>query len=288
MIDICCIGHITLDKVVNPSGQVHMPGGTSFYFSHAMANLDVRYSLVTGIAESEMHIVSELRAAGISVSALSSRHTVYFENIYDTNQDNRKQRVLQKADPFDMNSFLDVDAGMYHLGPLLGDDIPLSLIKYLSAKGIVSLDVQGFLRLVQDETVLATDWSEKNEALPYVDILKANDAELAVLTSCDDIWEGAMIIAALGVNEVIVTLGSKGSLIYTGGVFYEIPAYEPNQVVDATGCGDTYMAGYLYKRAKNFDCVESGKFGAAMATLKIESTGPFKGSLEDVLERIAP
>ena len=87
MIDICCIGHITLDKVVNPSGQVHMPGGTSFYFSHAMANLDVRYSLVTGIAESEMHIVSELRAAGISVSALSSRHTVYFENIYDTNQD---------------------------------------------------------------------------------------------------------------------------------------------------------------------------------------------------------
>jgi sugar/nucleoside kinase (ribokinase family) len=95
-----------------------------------------------------------------------------------------------------------------------------------------------------------------------------------------------MIIAAMGVSEVIVTLGSKGSLIYTGGVFYEIPAYTPDQVVDATGCGDTYMAGYLYKRARNFDCVEAGKFGAAMATLKIESSGPFTGSFEDVSLRI--
>src|SRR5690606_26676985 len=121
-----------------------------------------------------------------------------------------------------------------------------------------SLDVQGFLRIVQDENVLAKDWAEKYEALPYVDILKANDAELEVLTGCRDIREGAMSIAALGVNEVIVTLGSKGSLIYTGGVFCEIPAYTPNQVVDATGCGDTYMAGYLYKRSKKSGCVEAG------------------------------
>jgi len=99
--------------------------------------------------------------------------------------------------------------------------------------------------------------------------------------------ESVYQIADLGVNEVIVTLGSKGSLIYTGGVFYEIPAYKPDQVVDATGCGDTYMAGYLYMRSKNFDCVEAGKFGAAMATLKIESSGPFKGSFREVKSRIA-
>lgn len=287
MVDICCIGHITLDKVVNPSGQVNMPGGTSFYFSHAIAKLDLRYGLVTAIAESEQYIVSDLRSAGIQVNALPSRFTVCFENIYGEDQDTRTQRVLQKADPFDVSSFKDVDARIYHLGPLLGDDISLSVIKYLSAKGLVSLDVQGFLRYVKNEDVRPTDWLEKTEGLPYIGILKANDEELAVLTSCKDIREGARIIAALGVNEVVVTLGSKGSLIYTGGVFYEIPAYAPDQVVDATGCGDTYMAGYLYMRSKNFDCVEAGKFGAAMATLKIESSGPFKGSLDDVKRRIA-
>ena len=44
--EICCIGHITLDKVVTPKATVFMPGGTSFYFSNAVANMDVRYALV--------------------------------------------------------------------------------------------------------------------------------------------------------------------------------------------------------------------------------------------------
>ncbi len=40
--------------------------------------------------------------------------------------------------------------------------------------------------------------------------------------------------------EVIITLGSEGSLVYVDDTFYEIPAYPPHEVVDATGCGDTY------------------------------------------------
>lgn len=282
MFDICCIGHITLDKIVNPSGEVHMPGGTSFYFSHAMAGLDLSYRLITAIADAERYIVTDLRTAGISVNALPSRHTVYFENIYGADQDTRTQRVTQKADPFHMDSFSDVHARIYHLGPLISDDIPVSLIRYLSTRGLVSLDVQGYLRIVNNQEVLATDWAEKSAALPYIGILKANDMELAVLTGCEDVKEGARMLAALGVREVVITLGSKGSLVYTGGIFYEIPAYTPDKVVDATGCGDTYMAGYLYKRSKNFDYVEAGKFGAAMATLKIQSSGPFKGTAAEV------
>jgi sugar/nucleoside kinase (ribokinase family) len=53
--------------------------------------------------------------------------------------------------------------------------------------------------------------------------------------------------------------------------------------VDATGCGDTYMAGYLYCRAKGLNLQESGEFAAAMATLKIESSGPFTGTEEEVM-----
>lgn len=34
MNDICCIGHITLDKIVTPRKTTYMPGGTSYYFSH--------------------------------------------------------------------------------------------------------------------------------------------------------------------------------------------------------------------------------------------------------------
>ena len=38
--ELCCVGHITLDKVVTPKNTVHMPGGTSFYFSHAIKHFD--------------------------------------------------------------------------------------------------------------------------------------------------------------------------------------------------------------------------------------------------------
>ena len=73
-----------------------------------------------------------------------------------------------------------------------------------------------------------------------------------------------------------------GSLIYADGQFYEIPAYSPKEVVDATGCGDTYMAGYLYMRSKGASCLEAGRFAAAMCTMKLEASGPFNGKEEDV------
>ena len=85
---------------------------------------------------------------------------------------------------------------------------------------------------------------------------------------------------------MIVTLGGGGSMIYADGKFYETPAYAPTKLVDATGCGDTYSAGYLYARAKGMGYAESGQFAAAMCTLKLEHTGPFAHKIEDVYQII--
>jgi sugar/nucleoside kinase (ribokinase family) len=283
MYDICCIGHITLDKVVTPQAVKHMAGGTSFYFSSAIRNMDVSYTLVTSLAENEMPTVEALRAKGTEVHASTCAHTVYFENIYSGNQDHRTQRVLQKADPFTVEQLQGIDAQIFHLGPLLADDIPVSLIKELSSRGRVSLDAQGYLRKVEDKNVIPVDWPAKKEALQHIDILKVNEHELEALTGLTDIKKGALVLADWGVKEVVITLGSMGSVIYAGGLFYNVPAYIPTAVVDATGCGDTYMAGYLYQRIKGASFQEAGEFAAAMASFKIESSGPFTGTKEDVL-----
>ena len=102
MNDICCIGHITLDKIVTPRKTTYMPGGTSYYFSHGISHLkDTKhYQLVTALAPSEFKAVEDIRAKGIKVTVIPSHRTVYFENTYGENQDNRSQRVLAKADPF--------------------------------------------------------------------------------------------------------------------------------------------------------------------------------------------
>ena len=280
---LCCIGHITLDKIVTPKMTKYMSGGTAFYFAHALSCLDnSRFLLVTALGTEEMEAVEDIRRKGIQVKVLPSTYSVYFENIYGENQDNRTQRVLAKADPFTVEGLQSVEANIFHLGSLLADDFSLDVIKYLSTKGLLSVDAQGYLREVRGEQVFAVDWPEKREALKYVHILKANEHETEVLTGTTDPHEAAIILAGWGVKEVLLTLGSMGSLIYADGQFYEIPAYSPKEVVDATGCGDTYMAGYLYMRSKGASCLEAGRFAAAMCTMKLEASGPFNGKEEDL------
>lgn len=281
--NICCVGHITLDKVVTPRNTVHMPGGTAFYFSHAIRHFnDIDYTLVTSLAESEMSVVEDLRSKEVDVTVIPSRHSVYFENIYEENQNNRTQKVLVKADPFSVDALTDIDSEYFLLGALLADDFPLELLKFLSGKGLIAVDSQGYLREVRDQNVYAVDWKDKIETLKYVHILKVNDLEMEVLTGMKDIKKASMQLYDWGVKEVLVTLGSLGSVIYDGDTFYKIPAYKPNEVVDATGCGDTYVTGYLYKRAKGAGIEEAGKFAAAMATIKIQASGPFEGTIRDV------
>ena len=283
--DICCIGHITLDKIVTPKMTVYMPGGTSFYFANAISRLPHEgFQLVTAVGESELGAVEKIRGLGVDVKTLPSRKSVYFENIYGENQNERRQRVLAKADPFTVEGLKDVDAKIYHLGSLLADDFSLVVVKYLSTKGILSVDVQGYLREVQGEQVVAVDWPEKIEALKYIDILKANEKEMEVLTGCTDPREAALKLAGWGVKEVLLTLGSEGSVIYAEGRFHDIPAYPPEQIVDATGCGDTYMTGYLYMRNRGASYYEAGCFAAAMCSIKLAGSGPFNGNEEDVLK----
>jgi sugar/nucleoside kinase (ribokinase family) len=284
MYDICCIGHITSDKVVNTQTTLYMPGGTAFYFSYALNKLDVKYLLVTALAETEMHYVNDLRAKGIEIKVQPSAHTVYFENIYGENQDERTQNVLQVADPFNAEQLQGIDAKIFHLGPLLANDFSAEFIKSIAGKGLISLDVQGYLRKVENKKVYATDWAGKKEVLPYINILKADVAELSALTGYDKVNDGIMQLTDWGVKEIIITNGSQGSLIYSDGVFYTIPAHSPKIVIDATGCGDTYMAGYLYKRVKGFDIQQSGEFAAAMSGLKTAATGAFKGTEDDVIQ----
>lgn len=280
---VCCIGHITLDKIVTPDAETYQNGGTAYYFAHGMSRLESpNFQLITSLADTEMNAVEEIREKGIDVKVFPSPKTVFFENIYGANSNNRTQRVRAKAEPFKIEDFISVKADYYLLGSLLADDFPVELIKYLSTKGTVALDAQGFLRKVEGEEVVAQDWENKCDALKYVDILKVNEHEMKVLTGETDVFKAAKILHSWGVNEVCVTLGSLGSYIYVDNKLIEIQVYPPKKVVDATGCGDTYMTGYLYMRAKGASYREAGCFAAAMCTLKLEDFGPFKGTMEDI------
>ena len=285
--NILCIGHITHDRIITPSTPqgVDCAGGTAYYVAWALRHLpkDVSYGIITAVGDDLKHEIEKLQTAGVSIQDLGSPTSVFFENSYGRNMNNRRQKVMSKAAPFTIEQLRDAEADVFHLGTLLVDDFAPEVVEFLAQKGRVCLDVQGYLRKVCNNRVYAVDWNDKLRVLKHTDILKVNEYEIDVLTDGErDLQRGARLISSWGVHEVLVTLGSYGSLIYDGNRFYEIPSYSPRQVVDATGCGDTYAAGYLYARAQGADCEEAGRFAAAMCTLKLEHTGPFDSTIDDV------
>lgn len=281
---ICCIGHITRDRIITPQQTIDMAGGTSFYMAHGMHHLsqDFPFQLVTKIGQESQEEVDHLRQMNIDVLSYSSPHSVFFENHYGLNSNQRTQRVLAKAAPFTIEEMEPLAAEVFHLGSLLADDFSPEIVKFLAQKGCISIDVQGYLREVRGEKVYAVDWKDMDAVLPYIDIVKLNEHEMYAIMHTNDPKIVAEKLASYGVREVIITLGSYGSLIYADKTCYEIPAYTPRKIVDATGCGDTYSTGYLYMRSQGATFQEAGRFASAMCTLKLEHNGPFEGSLKDI------
>lgn len=78
---------------------------------------------------------------------------------------------------------------------------------------------------------------------------------------------------ARGVRAIIVTLGGKGSHIYTEGRVVEIPAANTRTIKDPTGCGDAYRAGLLHGLAQGLDWKTTGRIAALMGAIKIEHPG---------------
>ncbi|MCZ6479223.1 MAG: PfkB family carbohydrate kinase [candidate division NC10 bacterium] len=280
--DVCVIGHITRDLIRIQNVEKQLPGGVAYYFTMAVKNLGLNVSLITKCSENDKTLLDDLIENDVDIFYSRSNKTTTFENIYPKDSNSRIQTVKSVAAPFHPQEMPQISPRYFHLGPLTKKDISLDLLRALSKQSKVSLDVQGCLRTVGGGTITYSDWREKNEGLTYVNILKADEVEARILTGEDHMEKAADTLSTYGIDEVVITLGSKGSLICSKGKLYRIPSFPPKKVVDPTGCGDTYIAGYLFKRLKSSPIFEAGNFAAAVASLKMERHGSFKGTEKDV------
>ncbi len=283
--DICVVGHITRDIIRIGRTKKANPGGTGYYTSIALSRLGLKVAVLTKVAENDRAgLLRELSMNEIAIFSQDTKATSAFENAYNEGDpDTRVQQIRSVGAPFSPEDVEGITATSFHVGPLTNRDIPVQLLKQLATRArIVSLDVQGMLRPARKGPVSEEDWPEKIAGLACVDILKANEKEALVLSGRKVVDRAASALASLGPKEVIITVGSRGSLIYAEHALHRIPCCSPRKIEDPTGCGDTYMAGYLYQRLKGTDPEMAGRFAAAMATLKLEGSGPFSGSEAEV------
>ncbi|SHN46730.1 carbohydrate kinase family protein [Cryptosporangium aurantiacum] len=116
-------------------------------------------------------------------------------------------------------------------------------------------------------------------ALPHTDYLLPNDEQVLGFTGATDLAAGARALVEAGAGCVAVTQGGKGALVVTADEIIEVPAFAID-VVDTTGCGDAFSAGFLLGRAEGRSLEASARLGCAAAAQVAQGLGTDAGAYD--------
>lgn len=234
---------------------------------------------------------ADMEKNNIATHILESSESGGFSLIYYDDFGNRHLDLLGRADPISaIPDELLAETKAVLIGPIL-KEVSFDLLKSIRQRfdGLLFCDPQGLLRgCGDDQRIYHNKPDGIEEILSLFDIVKPNDLEGQVLTGIDcrkDPFEAARIIKGWGPGLVIITLAELGSVIYDGHEFIEIPPYEVD-LLDSTGAGDTYMAGFTHAYLNGESLRECGTFASCVSSIMIEQMGPdFKLSETAVRKR---
>lgn len=132
----------------------------------------------------------------------------------------------------------------------------------------------GQLALTLSDAFCVDRWRDEFRQLitDEVDILFANESEILSLYQTDD-FNHAVSLIAKDVKIAALTRSEQGSLVIAGDVRHEIAAVSPAKVLDSTGAGDLYAAGFLYGLANGMALDVCGRLGSHCAGIIIGQIG---------------
>lgn len=115
------------------------------------------------------------------------------------------------------------------------------------------------------------------EIYQYISLIIPNQTEIALMTGVEARdEEGAAnaveVLRKKGVQDVIVTMGSKGSMVYHEGKAEFVPSKKVN-AVDTTAAGDTYCGGLCVALSEGKDIIEAARFATAASALTVQKQG---------------
>ncbi|MEW5957381.1 MAG: PfkB family carbohydrate kinase [Chloroflexota bacterium] len=284
--DIMMIGHFAQDRlVIDGRGEI-ASGGAVYYGSIALRRQGLTVAVVTRLHPNDFGRLAELEQAGVQVFSTPAPETSGIENIYDSaNMERRICKPLGFAGPFQAADIPDAPARIYAVLPIIAGEVDLGLLKMIAPRGPVALDIQGFVRVRENDHLVFKQWPDLEEGLAHVTYLKVDRAEAELVTGLTDLPAAARRLAEYGPSEVVVTQAS-GVTVYAAGHIYQAP-FTPRSLAGRTGRGDTCFAAYLGRRL-TAPAKEAAAFAATVTTQKQEKPGPWQGTLaeaEDLLAR---
>jgi sugar/nucleoside kinase (ribokinase family) len=237
---LAVVGSLSRDLV---DGGPPRPGGAVYHAARSLRVLGQRAVVVTKCARGDRsELLRRLIAFGLPVSWHPAESTTTFAFSYDEGV--RQMTVQEIGDPWrhhELNGMLR-DVRWLHVGALLRSDFTAQTLAALGRDRVLSLDGQALVRPAQ-RGPLMLDADFDPALLAHVRILKLSEEEATALLGKVD--EPA--VSGLGVREVVVTLGARGSIVFTGGRAERVSA-DPLSGIDPTGAGDAFAVAYLAAR----------------------------------------
>ncbi|MDF3140571.1 MULTISPECIES: carbohydrate kinase family protein [unclassified Streptomyces] len=166
------------------------------------------------------------------------------------------------------------EATHLHLGgpELIGVEAATRILSYAKEHGVVtSVDLLAPGVLGSFEQIAS--------ALPYVDHMLPNEDQVLGFTGEEDLVAGANKLLAAGAGLVAVTRGGDGALLATPQGTEKVPAFAID-VVDTTGCGDAFSAGFVRGMGLGRTPYDSAVLGCTAAALVAQGLGSDHGDFD--------
>ena len=286
--DITFIGHMCYDEIIPFGGKPHVAPGSAVLCGAMVApRVGKKVAAVVKMAKKDENILQPMKDAGVDTFLIPSEETTYSRVFhYSANVDERKLTLVKSAGIISINDVPEINSTCVHLAGISDTEFDMPLIQGLKARGYsLSADMQSFVRHVTLVTkdIEYSDVANKKEIAAMMDKLKLDIVEAKILTGTDDLEKAGIIVESWGCPEVMIT-HAEGVLARVNGVTY-YEKFSNSNMSGRTGRGDTTFSAYLSWRLDN-DPKESLKFAAALVSIKMETPGPFNGTLEEVLIRL--
>jgi sugar/nucleoside kinase (ribokinase family) len=278
--DTFIIGHISKDEIIYEGLKTENIGGAVVYSSYAAGAGENKVGILTKVSQKDLSLMDTFNIDRDDIYLVISNETTSIRNVYlSADRERRICTALSIADQFVINEIPKIQSKIYHFAGLIAGDFDSSMIRDLSKRGKIALDVQGFLRNAEDGQMVFRDWIDKKEYLPYINFLKTDAAEAEIMTGYSSRKDAAKMLYELGAKEIMITHNAE-VIIYDGKEFYTQPL-KPRNLSGRTGRGDTCFSAYITERLHK-GIKESLLYAAALVSLKMETPGPFKGDRKDV------
>lgn len=265
--DVICLGELLIDmfpveigkRLAEVSAFQPKPGGAPANVAVGLARLNKKSAFIGKVGDDPFghHLAQIMIDEGVDVRGLrfddEARTTLAFIAQPDPNQAEFLFYRNPGADTLLLENELDenllTSTKFLHFGSLslANEPIRSALLKAIA----IVRDVGG--KISFDVNYRPTLWNSPEKAveqiraiLPFVDLLKANEVELQLLSGYGDPEQGSVEVLNLGPQIVVTTAGAKGSYFRISNGYQYVPAF-PVETVDATGCGDAFVSGLLSK-----------------------------------------